>query len=389
MFRSILVMLAVLAFSCGCCQASDDSVCVQTYLTEAGYDVGAVDGPLGKKSLAAAADFAAMYTELHLPELSAATVAEWCKTLSSPVAADVLVTRQVPPAAATKETIGKRGGLNFAHPLVLENYSGFGKLWHDFQASLSPGRVAVETDSARVHSGKSSIRMHILRGDCGWTTHRDDGGWNDCDHANERVETNAEPLRAGEYYYALSVMVGSNILALEPFGNAWAHNEINLYQWFQFDSGACFDLLFNVKLKKLDFSIYCSTGVADTQYKRVILEDSRTDVWHEFIFHIRWSFGRDGFFRVLQNGKMVMNYNGPTMTPEGRPLLVDHPQVYLYGESMNPGSTAREHYRTPVTAWFDDMIRTKSIKAIQKVYKFDPEQFKEVDAAIPITDLHP
>jgi hypothetical protein len=35
-------------------------------------------------------------------------------------------------------------------------------------------------------------------------------------------------------------------------------------------------------------------------------------VWHDFIFHIKWSPNNDGFIEAWMNGKQVIHFRGPT-----------------------------------------------------------------------------
>lgn len=65
------------------------------------------------------------------------------------------------------------------------------------------------------------------------------------------------------------------------------------------------------------------------------------DVWYDFVYHVRWSSGSDGYFQAWLNGKQVMNYGGPTLyagqscylklanyhTPLGLPVSVIHSRV--------------------------------------------------------------
>ncbi len=391
----LLCALVGIGIACGATAtvAQESVSCVQTYLTQAGYPVGPVDGILGKNTTALGNEFASHYPELALPELSKATADEWCSRLDEPLGRAVLVTRALPEANAPQATIGRRGGLNFGHALVKENFGGVDGLIHGYEKSFWPGRVTVDTDPTRVRAGSGSIRMHLLPGDCGWSSHRGEGEWNDCQHRNERVDINFGPTGVGEMFYGLSLMLDANIVELSPFENPWAKNEINLFQWFQFDSGACFNVQFNTELKRLNIDVRCPGGFMEDAYNKVLLTDSRTDVWHEFVFHANWATDETGFFRVLQNGKMVMAYTGPTIVKAGRPLIADHPQIYAYGSGDGSGGpddrAASVQYRTPVTVWFDDIVRSKRLSDIQKRYTFDVAALADFDAALPISDLHP
>ncbi|MEQ1901119.1 MAG: heparin lyase I family protein [Devosia sp.] len=366
--------------------AEDPITCVQTYLLQAGYAVGEADGKLGKSTIGLGSEFSSVYPELKLPKLNKANAEKWCGILKGEAGQSVLASRLI-PVGAPGETVGPGGGLNFNNALVMENYEGFKKVWHDFDRSLWPGRVTIETDPARVHSGAASVRMVLLPGDCGWTTHRDAGEYNDCDHSNERVETNADAVRPGLMYYGFSVMIDPNFLDLVPFDIPWAKSEVNLYQWFQYDSGACFNLQFSTRYKRLDIDTRCASGKYSDVYSKVFLEDSRPGVWHEFVVEANWATDETGYFRVLQNGRMVMNYAGPTTVKAGADYIADHPQIYAYGSDEN--DTATRQYRTAATAWFDDMMRSTSLADIHSRYKFDDAALADFASAIPVTELDP
>lgn len=63
--------------------------------------------------------------------------------------------------------------------------------------------------------------------------------------------------------------------------------------------------------------------------------------WYRFVYHIRWSSGRDGFFDAWVDGARVLDYRGPTLyrgqgcylklanyhTPVGRAVAVVHGQL--------------------------------------------------------------
>jgi len=63
--------------------------------------------------------------------------------------------------------------------------------------------------------------------------------------------------------------------------------------------------------------------------------------WYQFVYHIRWSAGADGFFDAWLDGKRVLDYRGPTLyagqgcylklanyhTPVGKPVSVVHARL--------------------------------------------------------------
>jgi uncharacterized membrane protein YgcG len=35
--------------------------------------------------------------------------------------------------------------------------------------------------------------------------------------------------------------------------------------------------------------------------------------WYDFVYHVKWSSGSDGFFQAWVNGQQLLNFNGPTL----------------------------------------------------------------------------
>lgn len=65
------------------------------------------------------------------------------------------------------------------------------------------------------------------------------------------------------------------------------------------------------------------------------------NAWYDFVYHVKWSSGSDGYFQAWLNGQRVMNYLGPTLytgescylkladyhTPIGKPISVIHSRI--------------------------------------------------------------
>ncbi len=261
------------------------------------------------------------------------------------------------------------GGLNFRSSAVRENLFGVG--WkHGFETSSLPGRVTVDSNADRVRSGETSIRMQILPKDCGWTVHRDSGEWNDCLWGNERVDILATNPLSGKQFYAVSMMLSSDFSKL-PGQTRYMSSDINLFQWYQLDSGACFNLQYNTRRKRLNIDVRCPNAVYDHQgarKNRIELSGPVYDRWHEFVVFANWRADDKGVFRVLHNGNLVMNYAGPTIAKAGQNKVNEAAFIYRYGSKDEPAWT---FYRTPSTVWFDDIIRARSLTKIERRYRFD------------------
>jgi len=266
-----------------------------------------------------------------------------------------------------KGTVASNGGLKFSHRLVRENFTGLTPQ-HGFAASQRPGRVTVETDPSRVRSGKASIKMNLQPKDCGGSPRGGPNDWNDCTAGNERVDVAFYDDVGGSQIYAMSVMLDQNISRLRGQPSYMPSN-INLYQWFQLDSGACFNIQYNTRSKKMNIDYRCSGGrYGHGRASIVNLPGPVFDVWHEFVVYAKWSKGNDGSFRVLHNGKLVLNHSGPTLAKKGSETVAEHSFVYRYGNREKP---AWAFYPIASTVWFDDMMRSSRIGTIEKKYDFD------------------
>jgi hypothetical protein len=76
--------------------------------------------------------------------------------------------------------------------------------------------------------------------------------------------------------------------------------------------------------------------------------------WYRFVYHVRWSSERDGFFDAWVDGRRVLDYRGPTLyagqgcylklanyhTPVGRRVAVVHAHLVRAAtrEGLGPGS---------------------------------------------------
>jgi hypothetical protein len=77
--------------------------------------------------------------------------------------------------------------------------------------------------------------------------------------------------------------------------------------------------------------------------------------WYEFVYHVRWSAGADGFFDAWVDGRSVLAYRGPTLyagqgcylklanyhTPVGKPVSVVHAHLARAATETALGLRAR------------------------------------------------
>jgi hypothetical protein len=84
-----------------------------------------------------------------------------------------------------------------------------------------------------------------------------------------------------------------------------------------------------------------SSGAPGSPTRRWTIGPIARDHWYEFVYHVRWSSGNDGFFDAWMDGRRVLDYRGPTLytgqscylklanyhTPVGRAVPVVHAQL--------------------------------------------------------------
>jgi len=54
-------------------------------------------------------------------------------------------------------------------------------------------------------------------------------------------------------------------------------------------------------------------GPTDPGFHRTAIGPVTKNVWYDFMYHVKWSSGSDGFFQAWLNGQQLMNYSGATL----------------------------------------------------------------------------
>lgn len=84
-----------------------------------------------------------------------------------------------------------------------------------------------------------------------------------------------------------------------------------------------------------------SSGAPGSPTRRWPIGPVARNHWYEFVYHVRWSSGNDGFFDAWMDGHRVLDYRGPTLyagqgcylklanyhTPVGKAVSVLHAQL--------------------------------------------------------------
>jgi len=55
------------------------------------------------------------------------------------------------------------------------------------------------------------------------------------------------------------------------------------------------------------------TGTSDPGFYSLAIGTVVKNQWYDFVYHVKWSSGSDGFFQAWINGQLVLNFSGPTL----------------------------------------------------------------------------
>lgn len=174
------------------------------------------------------------------------------------------------------------------------------------QSAGKPWSIQFVTDNVR--AGKQAVRFEVRKGDA-YVSRR---------KASFRAELdgrNVFKAKMGEeYWYGFSMFM--------PIDFPVHANRLVIGQWHathdvetdevkrspvlsqRYSNG-----IFYVKVRHSSDKVQTSNdGEKDTLYKTNSFEKS---VWHDFIYHIKWSYKDDGFVEMWLDGNRVINYRGP------------------------------------------------------------------------------
>jgi len=84
-----------------------------------------------------------------------------------------------------------------------------------------------------------------------------------------------------------------------------------------------------------------SSGAPGSATRRFPVGPVLRNRWYDFVYHVKWSSGSDGWFDAWVNGAQILHYRGPTLyagqgcylklanyhTPVGKPVSVVHARV--------------------------------------------------------------
>ncbi len=176
--------------------------------------------------------------------------------------------------------------------------------------------VVSREDGHPVRSGDTSMRFEVRSGDCGsWYD------WDDCSTRRERKELRqGSNINAGERWYHWSIYLPADYPVI------WQARETSLGQ-FHNKNHYVPPFMFQIRGEarvidgEYEFTqFYLVRNKMDPGYRYVHVSNELLKVddmrgrWSDFLVHVRWSAGDEGFLRVYVNGRPEPSYEwlGPT-----------------------------------------------------------------------------
>ena len=183
-----------------------------------------------------------------------------------------------------------------------ENISG----WSFVDGGTSPKRYAYSVVSKAegypVRSGETSIRFEVRAGDCG--SYYD---WDDCSTHRERKELRqGDNINVGENWYHWSLYLPKDFRSVWPvkLNMGQFHVKGSLRPAFMFiDRGG-------------KYYVDNMVGYA-SENKQIMISEMRGK-WTDVLVHVKWTRGKDGFFRVYANGEDTPSYSYTGVTSPKR-----------------------------------------------------------------------
>ena len=329
---TLLALLATVAVS----QASEDGLCVQQKLQDLGFYSGGIDGALGKKSQAAAADFAAA-TGRDLAPLSDKTAAEWCVALSA----------IEKPAGTPPEAIMAAD----AKGLFVTAYSSV-----DEKKSVSVQSMAGRT------ALKMDLKFEWEGGPLDWNRYGKPGEAQRSQYYERETD---RMLPDKDYWYTVSVYVPPKMDAvktyLQLFDIKYAIDDNGTVPGIQFilyPEGMTFET--NISGKWVCGTYANAEGGRTPICNRTSAEgivDSQADMsgrWLDMVAHFRWA-SEDGVVAIWFDGKPMYATTGDTLKG-ARHVQFKFGPYRLGMNNTDPG---------PVTLYYSHVARAGDCPALE------------------------
>ena len=193
-----------------------------------------------------------------------------------------------------------------------------------------PGAIALTAERAR--SGSRSVRIIVNEGDIKQV------GGDGKDTERAELDSGKHPFIGQDVWYGFSVLV--------PPDFPIADNRLVIAQWKQSDAPGG-----PLVAQRFRDGRHTITVRAHND-KRYDLPELKTGRWHDMIYHICFSPGRDGLLEVWMNGKQVVDAKGPVTISGGGDRIYN--KIGLY----------RDRLKQPMTIYFDNYALANRREAV-------------------------
>ena len=168
-------------------------------------------------------------------------------------------------------------------------------------------QVVDKKDGHPVRLGNQSIRFEVRPGDCSNDTNPD--GWNDCEHDSERHELSGQRTPKGTYWYAWSIYFSEDHFNGYPtfvtLGQFHQHGKYSYPPWmFTNYKGGYW---FRQRISNTSQDVSKTLKIYSLLSRKEVLGK-----WNDVLVNVKWSHKKDGFIKVLINGKILYDYKGRT-----------------------------------------------------------------------------
>lgn len=97
-------------------------------------------------------------------------------------------------------------------------------------------------------------------------------------------------------------------------------------------------------------------GAQDQGRYRATIGKPQKNVWYDFVYHVKWSSGSDGFFDAWVNGQRKLSHRGPTLYV-GQDAYLKLANYHTPINHPNPGPAS--------TVYHSDIMRAKTVEGVR------------------------
>ena len=254
----------------------------------------------------------------------------------------------------------------FCLPKDISN--GFGCNWKSSSRTLGEEhqiKIVSKDEGHPVKDGNLSLRFEVRPGECGG---KFDGSIdeatgeanNDCDRvesgASERAELKTKPFKRGESWYSWSIYIpeGQEIFNPGSLKIGQFHSTIQKYiqqsHWEHNDGKYTFiNPVCGFECKGKSINIIGK--------------------WTDIVINVNWSENDKGFYNVWADGKMIYDYEGPTLYEKKNKAYL---KLGIYRGFLNKLWNENRDGGISVV-YFDDIKYAKNLKKLNLNYELDKE----------------